>query len=228
MLMRGLLVVALVAGAGVAHAESVVVAGGSFSGQTRAGYAGVVLPLTGQTLSDGWSHSLFATGVRYEYPKDWRDVEGIASGLKYGLMRQFKVDGGSIGLGGGVALQHTGLSPDDPGNRNRGSHLRPLVELQWQSNVDRPWRSQLFSQYVFRERSNYVMAFVGHRLASGAALGPQLSSSGDPSYRVHGAALALRGIRMGAAEGGFHLGAQHLEGGRTQAEVGFSVVVYRP
>lgn len=228
MLIRIAAVFMLLAGAHGAHAESVVVAGGSLSGQTRVGYGGVVMPLPGRALSDGWSQSLFLTGVRYEYPLGGQDIEGIASGLKYGLMRQVKVDGGSVGIGGGIAFQHTSLSRADPGNRNRGGHLRPLVELQWQSDADRAWRSQLFTQYVFGERSNFATGFVGRRLASGPAIGPQVSTSGDPNYRVYGAAVAVNGIRLGRAEGGVYLGAQHLEGGRTQPEVGVSVVLYRP
>ena len=228
MLKRALIALALAGCAAPAAAESVLVGGGSLSGQTRVGYAGVVMPLPGRALSDGWSQSLFVTGVRYEYPLGGQEIEGIASGLKYGLMRQLKVEGGSIGIGGGVAFHHTALSPDDPGNRNRGGHLRPLVELQWQSDAQRAWRSQVFSQYVFGERSSFVTGFVGRRMASGATIGPQLSTSGDPNYRVYGAALAVNAIRLGAAEGGFYLGAQHLEGGRTQPEIGFSLVLYRP
>lgn len=219
---------ALLCCAGATHAESVLIGGGSLSGQTRVLYGGVVTPLPGKRLADGWSQSLFLTGVRYEYPVAGRDVEGIASGLKYGLMRQHKVARGSVGVGVGVAWHHTSLSPDDLGNRNRGGHLRPIIELQWQSDADRAWRSQVFSQHVFGERSNFVVGFVGRRMASGAAAGPQVSSSGDPNYRVYGAALAVNGIKVGPAEAGFYLGAQHLEGGRTQPEAGFSLVLYRP
>ena len=228
MLRQVLALAAALGCAGSAQAESVLVGGGSLSGQTRVGYAGMVIPLPGKQLSDGWSQSVFATGVRYEYASGGQDIEGVATGLKYGLMRQLKVDGGSFGMGAGVAFQHTDLSHDDPGNRNRGGHLRPLVELQWQSDAEQPWRSQVFSQHVFGERSNFVVAFVGRRLASGIAFGPQVATSGDPNYRVYGAALAANGIRLGRAEGGVYLGAQHLEGGRTRPEVGFSLVLYRP
>ncbi len=228
MLSRSLVVLALCLCSSSAMAEYVFVGGGSASAQTRVGYGGLVLPLPGKRLSDGWSQSLFATGVRYEYPVNGRDVEGIATGLKYGLMRQTPVSGGTIGVGGGVAWNHTSLSPDDLGNPNRGGRLRGIVELQWQSDPALAWRSQAFSQYVLGERSNFVVAFVGRRLASGAAIGPQFSSSGDPNYRVYGAALAVNGMKVGAAEIGVYLGAQHLEGGETQPEAGISFVFYRP
>lgn len=228
MLRQGIAALALAWCVGAVRAESVVIAGGSLSGQTRVLYGGVVSPLPGKRLADGWSQSLVLTGARYEYPVDARDVQGIATGLKYGLMRQAKVWGGTLGIGAGVAWQHTSLSPDDPGNPNAGSHLRPLVELQWRSDADRPWRSQVFAQHVFGERSNHAVAFVGRRLRSGVAIGPQVSTSGDPNYRVHGTALAVNGMKLGLAEAGFYLGAQHLEGGRTQPEAGFSFVLYRP
>lgn len=228
MLIRSLAVVAVCCCSFNAMAEQLIVGGGSASAQTRAAYGGVVLPLPGKRFSDGWSQSLFASGVRYEYPVNGLDVEGIATGLKYGLMRQIQVSGGTLGVGGGVAWHHTSLSPDDLANPNRGGRLRGLVELQWQSDPARAWRSQVFTQYVLGERSNYINAFLGRRLASGAAIGPQISSSGDPNYRVHGAALAINAMKVGGVEMGVYLGAQHLEGGETQPEAGISFVFYRP
>lgn len=228
MLKPTLATLALLAWTCCARAESVVVGGGAFSTQTRAAYAGVVLPLPGGRLGDGWSQSLFATGIRYQYPLGGRTIDGTATGLKYGLLRQYPLTGGSLGLGGGLNWHHTGLSPDDPANRNRGGRLRPSAELQWRSEPERAWRSQLFGQYVFGERSHLLIGFVGRRLGTGVAIGPQFSTGGDPNYRVHGAALALEGLRLGAAEVGVSLGAQRLEGGRPRPEVGFRLVFYRP
>lgn len=228
MLIRSIAALALCVCAADVTAQSVWVGGGSTSAQTRAGYGGVVWPLPGKRLADGWNQSLFATGVRYEYQVNGREVEGIATGLKYGVMRELQASGGTLGLGGGVAWHHTSLSPDDLGNRNRGGRLRGVVEMQWRSAADLQWRSQAVSQYVFGERSNFVVASVGRRLASGPALGPQISSSGDPNYRVYGAALALNAITVGPAEVGVYVGAQHLEGGKTHPDAGISVVIYRP
>ncbi len=100
--------------------------------------------------------------------------------------------------------------------------------IQWQSDAALQWRTQAFSQHVFGERSNSVVAFAGRRLASGAAIGPQIASSGDPNYRIHGAALALNGLKVGPSEIGVYLGAQRLEGGKTQIQAGLSFVLYRP
>lgn len=228
MLSRSITALALCLCAADGMAESVWVGGASTAVQTRVGYGGIVLPLPGKRLADGWSQSLFATAVRYEYPVNGRNVEGVATGLKYGLMRQLQTSGGMLGVGGGVAWHHTSLSPDDRGNPNRGGRLRGVVELQWRADDTKHWRSQAVSQYVLGERSNFVVASVGRRLASGAAIGPQISSSGDPNYRVYGAALALNAMKVGPAEISLYLGAQHLEGGKTQPEAGLSFVYYRP
>jgi len=84
-----------------------------------------------------------------------------------------------------------------------------------------------YAQYVFGARRSYANAFLGRALPNGMALGPQWSTGGDPSYRIHGLALALDGWKLGPLEMGIYAGAQHSEGGATRPEFGFSFSMYR-
>lgn len=210
------------------RSESVWIGGVAGSGQTRVAYFGHVGPLPGKRLSDGWSQSLFVDRVTYEYQAGANRIQGRSSGLKLGVMRQIQLPLGSIGLGGGVAYQHTQLRPVDPGNDNQGGHVRAVTELHWMSRDDLPWKTQAFGQYVIGARSYYANVFAGRKLANGVAIGPQFATNGDPSYRIYSAALAVNGIKVGGGTLGPYVGMQHVQGGDTKPEIGVSFVLYRP
>jgi len=209
-------------------AESVWIGGGSGAGNTRVAYLGRIAPLPGKRLSDGWSYSVFASYVGYHYDSGAQDIKGTVKGAKIGIGREFRRDHGSISLSLGGALNHTTLSPDDPGNSSRGSSVHPVGEFLWQSKADADWRSSTYAQYTLGARSNFLNAFLGKRLSNGSALGPQISTGGDPNYRIYGVALALNGLKIGPMDMGVYAGTQHSEGGDSHKEIGFSFVVYQP
>ena len=211
-----------------AFAESVWVAGGSTAATTQVAYLGRVGPLPGKRLSDGWSQSVFVDHVGYEYDSGTRRIQGTAQGIKFSVGREFGLESGWLGLSVGASASRTTLSPDDPGNTNRGSSIHPVGELQWRSKPDATWRSNAFGQYVFGARRDFANAFLGRRLPNGMAIGPQVSTGGDPNYRIYGLALALSGWKLGPLDASVYAGAQHSEGGGTHPEVGISFSVYRP
>ncbi len=210
-----------------ALAESVWVGGGSGAGMTRVAYLGRIGPLLpGQSLGDGWSHSVFADYVSYNYNSGAQGIQGTVKGIKFSVGREFRGDNGSLGLSLGVATSRTKLSPDDSGNTSPRSGLHPVSELIWQSKADATWRSGAYVQYVFGDRRNIANAFLGRRLSNGIAIGPQVSTNGDPNYRIYGLALALNGWKIGQLDMGIYVGAQHSESGDTHPEVGFSFSMY--
>jgi len=223
---RSLLAATLCFAAHPAIAESVWSAGASIADTTQVGWLGRVGPLPGKRLADGWSQSIFVDYVGYEYDAGSQRINGTARGIKFNVAREFPLEHGYLGLGLGVSASRTTLSPDDPGNANRGTSVHPAGEFQWRSHADATWRSRAYAQYVFGARRSYANAFVGRRLANGMALGPQWSTGGDPTYRVHGLALALDGWKLGPLEMGIYAGAQHAEGGATRPEVGVRFTVY--
>ncbi|HSM10756.1 MAG TPA: cellulose biosynthesis protein BcsS [Lysobacter sp.] len=224
---RGLLAAGLCCVAHPAIAESVWIAGASVAEETDVGWLGRVGPLPGKRLADGWSQSIFVDYVSYEYDAGTQRINGTAKGIKFSIGREFRVERGYLGLGLGVGASQTRLSPDDPGNSNRGTSVHPVGEFQWRSDADATWRSRAYAQYVFGARRSYANAFVGRLLPNGMALGPQLSTGGDPSYRIYGLALALDGWKLGPLDVGVYAGAQHSEGGSTHPEFGFSFSLYR-
>lgn len=223
---RGLLAAALCCAAHPAIAESVWIGGASVADATNVGWLGRVGPLPGKRLADGWSHSIFVDYVDYEYDADSQRINGITRSIKFSVAREFRLEHGYVGLGLGVTAGRTTLSPDDPGNTNRGTRVDPVGEFQWRSEADASWRSRAYAHYVFGARRSYANAFLGRRLTNGMALGPQWSTGGDPSYRFHGLALALDGWKLGPVEMGIYAGAQHSEGGATRPEFGVSFSMY--
>lgn len=211
-----------------ALAESVWVGGGSSADSTRVAYLGRIAPLPGKSLSDGMSYSVFVNYVSYNYNSGAQAIQGTAKGVKFSIGQEFRRDAGSLSLSLGAAQSNTTLTPDDPGNSSRGSSVHPVGEFVWQSNSDAAWRSAAYAQYVFGARSNIANAFLGRRLANGIAIGPQISSNGDPNYRIYGLALALKGWKIGSLDMGAYIGSQHSEGGDTHPEIGFSFTTYLP
>ena len=229
MLMRRMAIAALLAiPATPALADSVWVGGASVANTTQVGYLGLVGPLPGKRLSDGWSQSVFVDYVSYQYDSGAQRIHGKANGIKFSIGREFRRDSGWLGLNLGVIASRTTLRPDDPGNANQGSSVHPAGEFQWRSNADANWRSSVYAQYVFGARRNFANGFLGRRLSNDIAIGPQVSSGGDPSYRIYGLALALNGWKIGPLDMGFYAGAQHSEGGGTHPEIGFGFTSYRP
>lgn len=229
MLMRRIAMASLLSALAIpALAESVWVGGAGAADTTQVAYLGRVGPLPGKRLSDGWNQSVFVDHVSYEYDSGGQRIRGRANGIKFSIGREFRRDYGSLGLGLGVLASHTTLRPDDPGNANRGSIVDPVGELQWQSKADSPWRSTAYAQYVFGARRDFASGFVGRRLSNGIALGPQVSTGGDPNYRIYGLALALDGWKIGPLEVRVFGGAQHSEGVGTYPEIGFGFSAYRP
>ncbi|HEX5755321.1 MAG TPA: cellulose biosynthesis protein BcsS [Arenimonas sp.] len=211
-----------------ARAESVWIGGMSFAESTGVGYLGVVMPFPGRRLSDGWSQSVFVDYVHYEYDLGSDRVVGRAKGIKYSIGREFELDSGFLGASAGVSLSRTDLSPDDPNNLSRGTRTRPVVEMQWRSKDQGDWSTRAYGQYVVGARRSLISGFVGKRLDNSMAIGPQVSTNGDPSYRVHGLALAVSGWKIGKVDVGANVGAEHSEGGKTGPAWGITLVMYRP
>lgn len=228
MLSRAMVILATLLAALPAAAETVWVGGLSGAGQTRVGYLGRVAPLPGQRLGDGWGYVLAADRVHYEYNAAAAQVDGEASSLKASVFRDIRLATGTLTFGLGGAYQHVTLSPQDPNNRAAGTHPRATTEAQWRSHAQLSWASQMYAQYIHGADSHFASGFLGRRLGNGLALGAQASSGGDPTYRAHGLAIALRGMKHGASEWSIYAGGQHQEGRGTEPELGISFVSYRP
>lgn len=228
MLMRRMAMAALLSTvAAPSVAESLWVGGASGADTTRVVYLGRVTALPGQRLGDGWSYSVFVDHVEYEYDQGPTTIDARANSVRLGVSRQMPVAGGSFSYGLAVQARNTRLSPDDTSNENRGSHARAVAELQWRSSEQADWRRGFYGQYAFVARNHYAKLFVGRRLGNDVAIGPQLWTGGDPSYRVHGAGIAVDGWRIGAARMTAILGAEHAEGGDTRPAVGIEFSLYR-
>lgn len=227
LIFRAMVATALAVACAPAAAEAVWVGGAGSADTTHVAYLGRIAPLPGQSLGDGWGYATFLDYVGYEYAQGSGPIEARARGLRVGLQRQHALADGTLGYGLGALARHTRLSPDDPGNRNRGNQLRAVAELQWRSSDTSTWRGGFYSQYVFGARSDYAKLFLGRRVGERVAIGPQLWSGGDPDYRVYGMAVAVDGWRLGPARMSAYAGAERQEGGSTQPALGIEFSLYR-
>jgi len=210
-----------------ALADAVWVGGASGSADSSVVYAGRIAAFPGQRLGDGWAWGVFADTLTYSYLGAPGQVDARSYAVRGGVVRQFASEQGSLGLGVYLSARNTDLSPDDPGNPNSGSQVRPTFELQWNSTELASPASALYSNYVAGSREYYAQGFVGQRIAGGWALGPVAWAVGAHEYRAYGLGLAARDIRLGEGRLGLRLGAEHSNDGQTRVLVGFEFSLYR-
>lgn len=211
-----------------ACADSVLFGGVALGESNAVGYLGINLPVgKGHVLADGWQQSVSVELVSFDYDSNGQTIDGRTTGLKYTLGHEFALEPGYLRLSLGGRFNDTRLSPDDPGNRNNGSQVRGLVELQWRSQEESRWRTQAYAEYLIGARRSNVSLFLGRRFGNGLAIGPRFSTSSDPSYGVHGVALTLSGLKWGSADVSVFIGAQHNESGDTGPSIGLDWSLYR-
>lgn len=129
--MRRFVVIALAA-LGLAsfevRAEGIGFAGVEASRLGNYGYVGHLSPWGGGNLGNGplWRHWL--EGITYRYDADARRIDATVFAYAPAVGYAWSGDKWSSSAYFGVRLAHTRLSPDDHGNRSRGSKTRPFAQ----------------------------------------------------------------------------------------------------
>lgn len=156
-------------------------------------FLGYLAPLTAERLGQGWVGRLWADYQTYQYDANGTikaQAESVASALGY------QVSGDSWGLGAyaGVLLGHTRLSPDDPGNSNRGTHARLQFQLDGDKRLAGDWRVSEVLSYVAGARSYYARLRLLAPLNSRIGIGPEIAWKGSPDYHAHQVGFVVSGI----------------------------------
>ncbi len=202
--------------AGSAQADSVIVGGVNGSAVSQSAFLGRIAPLPGQQFGQGWAYSLFADYLRYRYDADTQRIQAESQGLQAAILREWTLEkSGVFSLAATAGLRNTNLKPADPGNDIDGLKLDPGLQMQWRGDESHAVASGLIASYVPGRESYYAKGFAGARQSGGWAIGPEFSISGDPSYRIGGAGLAVRDLRQGNFRIGLRAGLA-LQSGRSE------------
>jgi hypothetical protein len=159
----------------------------------------------GSIEREGFVLKLLAAEGVYHYRSGSNEVRG-----EYGLGSvmagyRFKHDRSEFTLFAGPDFQAHGFTPDDPGNRLRGSHwgIRGGIEGWYQPSETFMANGAVSVSTI---GANYwVRGAVGWRLFDFAWLGPELTALGGPNYRQFRAGAHVTAFRWSLFE--FSVGA---------------------
>lgn len=146
-------------------------------------YVGLVAPLTGDHLGNGFVQRYWVDFLGYSYETN-RQIDAQAVGLEAALGYQ---ESGKAGWGAaylGLRYNNTNLSPDDPANRTEGEHLWVKTQLEGELKLAETWKLGGIASYIFSAESFWLRTRLLHPLEQGLSTGPEVVFMGDPNYRA--------------------------------------------
>lgn len=168
--------------------------GGVGVGADRLAFAGVTVPVARMSGEGGLAVRGIVSGSdnRYDGPTGRVKSEQVRG--EAALLYQRWGPWGYFDAGVGARYTDTDLSPDDPGNPNRGSQWDPMVSISGETTPARAWQVGGFASYGFNSEDYYVRAEVTRAVGPGFRLGVEAILDGDPNYdRQRAGAVAAFG-----------------------------------
>ena len=158
-------------------------AGGTFGPKESAAYTGAVVALPGGELGRGVAVRASVSGGRYEYAANNFKIEADYRGAEAALVYQLSGHWGWANFSAGPRLTTLKLSPQDPDNDRRGTHLDLGLQLDGALELDE-WRVNWLSSVAVSDRA-YLTQFGFGRLikaSSRTRLGAEANLQGDKRY----------------------------------------------
>ena len=164
-----------------------LIAGAQGSSEGSYSYAGVLQPIWGGQLGNGWYRKVLASWLAYRYDTE-RDGEDVtvrarAPGLEGGLGHVWNRGAFKSDLSLSVGVRHTRLRPDVPTDGPKGT--RATLMPQWYASyafsprVDAEW----LASYTIGTRDRFARVRLGLRPVSGWRVGPEAVVQAGPEYR---------------------------------------------
>lgn len=178
------------------QAESIWLSGAEAGRSSQYLYLGNVQPLGQSHLGQGWVQRYWLDGIRYEYESGKRTIRAKGAGMEAAIGYQTSGQDGWLAAYAGLRWNHTRLSPNDRGNDNRGSHLRPRLQLEGDTALTGPWRFNGITSYTFGQKAHWTRLRLGHR-PHDITWGMEYVHQGDPSYHASQIGLYTDGWRVG-------------------------------
>lgn len=164
--------------------------------------------------------------LRYEYtggPLN-QTIEAKAPGGEIALGYQKANPSGYYGFYAGGLYRDTSLSPDDPGSKARGSHLRLRVQAEGEHRFADAWVVNGIASYVFGQEAYWLRARLLRKVTGNLLAGVEGVQHGDPDYEGHQVGLVLTGFEpVPRLNLGFKLGIKKIEGRDSNLYVGIEL-----
>jgi hypothetical protein len=157
--------------------------GGGGSAYNYYAYTGLIAPLLGSDLGNGFVQRYWVDVLGYRYEANSQvDANALGVEAALGYQKKFPSGWGALYFGGRYA--NTWLSPYDPGNRNGGGHVWAKVQAEAETDLTQSWKVNGIASYIFLASDYWVRGRLMHRLNNGLYTGPEAIIQGDPSYKA--------------------------------------------
>ena len=179
--------------------ENQFVAAGQIGGQRNSyGTVGVITPLPGSHLGDGWVARVFADEVTYQYKGAANrevDATGLGGAASVGYMGSD--DSGWYGVYAGPAYKHVHESPSDPTSDARGGTISARFQAEGEKNLTKDVKINALAGTDISSNTGYwarVRPLV--RVSGDIYAGPEASFSGDQDYNAYQVGVAVVGVHL--------------------------------
>ncbi len=161
-------------------------------------YLGALVPIGQGKLGDGWVMRQWFDRLTYRYNGSVPGIRAEAYGYAPAIGYQWPVSDGNnhAGLYAGLRVAHTELSPDDPGNVDRGTRVRFTLQGELTSQLGATAQNQFLAQGEFGNGAYFVRDRLAWRVFGHYTLGPEVIAKGSRVYQAREAGLCFGGIAL--------------------------------
>jgi len=176
--------------------SGVFIAGSQYSGDSSYTYAGVVKPMAGSELGQGWYNTAILSWLTYRY--DTTDAAGTATeirasspGVEAGVGYGWKGVGHALTLSTSLGYRNTRIRPFTPANEKTGSILTINPQLQLSVNLAPRLDASTLATYAFGQKSGYVRGRMMWQASNRWSAGLQETYQTGQNYRIRQHGLVL-------------------------------------
>jgi len=178
--------------------EGVVLTGAEASRDNQYAYLGVVMPLSGQRLGQGFVQRYWLDYTAYSYEKQpFQTIDSAVTAVDAAL--GYQQSNASSWWAGylGAHYADTRLSPNDPDNDSQGRQLHARLQFEGETDVAEGWRGNGIVSYVVKDFNYWARLRLQTTLKNQLHIGPELVVQGDSYYDAYKLGVFVGNIPVG-------------------------------
>lgn len=150
-----------------AEKADLAIAGSTVSDRSSYSYAGLIKPIFGGAVGQGWFGQVTASYLTYRYSAIVsalpQTIKASAPGIDVGAGYAWLASGDSLVLSTSLGYRNIRLNPNDPGNSAQGKITTMTPQLQAHRAITEELDSDLIANYAFGQRSSFARLRLGWR-----------------------------------------------------------------
>jgi hypothetical protein len=203
LMVKTLLMAALLYGAVITPASAqsgIALAGMEVSRDDQYAYLGAVLPLPGQRIGNGFVQRYWIDYIGYRYQQSaLQDIDARVVGGEAALGFQKAQSGSWWGAYLGARYANTRLSPDDPGNEDRGARWRAKLQIEGETRLAGNWRINGILSHQIGNDDYWGRVRLQTTLRNAWHVGPEFVAQGGSNYSAQKLGAYVGNIWLGGS-----------------------------